>query len=55
MPRDAERLHQALWLRNLDLAQRCLEHPFVQGLAEGTLDPGAFRRYVAQDAAVHCS
>ena len=43
-------LHESLWRQNLDLAQACLEHPFVGGLADGTLDKQAFRRYVAQDA-----
>ena len=43
-------LHQTLWEANADLAQACLEQPFVQGLADGSLDAGAFRRYVAQDA-----
>ncbi|MHC4470624.1 MAG: TenA family protein [Planctomycetota bacterium] len=28
----------------------CLAHPFVEGLADGSLDPEVFRRYVAQDA-----
>lgn len=27
-----------LWQANLDLAQACLEHPFVQGIANGTLE-----------------
>jgi len=43
-------LHEQLWQNNLVLAQRCLEHPFVRGLADGTLPVDAFRRYVAQDA-----
>ena len=43
-------LHDTLWNENAELARRCLEHPFVQGLADGTLDRDAFRRYVAQDA-----
>ena len=43
-------LHESLWKGNVDLAERCLEHPFVRGLADGTLDREAFRRYVAQDA-----
>ena len=43
-------LHESLWKGNVDLAERCLEHPFVRGLADGTLDQEAFRRYVAQDA-----
>jgi len=43
-------LHQTLWQANLELAQACLKHPFVQGLASGGLALAAFRRYVAQDA-----
>jgi thiaminase/transcriptional activator TenA len=43
-------LHERLWRRSSDLAQRCLEHPFVRGLADGTLPVEAFRRYIAQDA-----
>lgn len=42
-------LHQRLWDANLDLARDCLEHPFVQGLADGSLPAAAFGRYVAQD------
>ncbi|MCG8586216.1 MAG: thiaminase II [Pirellulales bacterium] len=43
-------LHETLWQENADITQRCLKHPFVQGLADGTLDRNAFRKYVAQDA-----
>ena len=43
-------LHETLWKENADLARRCLDHPFVQGLADGTLAQSAFTRYVAQDA-----
>lgn len=39
-----------LWAGNADLARRTLEHPFVQGLAQGTLPRAAFCGYVAQDA-----
>jgi thiaminase (transcriptional activator TenA) len=39
-----------LWRANRDLAQRCLDHPFVQGLAQGTLPRDCFAAYVAQDA-----
>jgi len=45
-----EMLHKILWQQNTRLAEACLHHPFVRGLADGTLDPEAFRRYVAQDA-----
>ncbi|UCG32932.1 MAG: TenA family protein [Phycisphaerales bacterium] len=39
-----------LWNRNRDLTRACLDHPFVRGLGDGTLDRDAFNRYVAQDA-----
>ncbi len=44
------KLHQTLWAANADLSRAIRRHPFVQGLADGSLDPEAFRRYVAQDA-----
>lgn len=43
-------LHERLWRENLDLARACLEHPFVTGLADGSLPAEAFGRYVGQDA-----
>lgn len=39
-----------LWRRNRDLADACLAHPFVQGIASGELALGCFQVYVAQDA-----
>lgn len=39
-----------LWAENQDLAARAVTHPFVRGLADGTLPGGVFARYVAQDA-----
>jgi thiaminase/transcriptional activator TenA len=48
-------LHESLWRDNTDVAQRCLEHPFVRGLADGTLEGEAFRYYVAQDAFFLCA
>ncbi len=42
-------LSDNLWQRNVDLAQACLAHPFVRGLADRTLDRGAFKCYIAQD------
>lgn len=39
-----------LWQSNQDLAQACLKHPFVEGIADGTLDPAKFAYYVGQDA-----
>ena len=46
----AEPLHRVLWARNADLADACLRSAFVSRLGDGSLDPEAFRRYVAQDA-----
>lgn len=43
-------LHQTLWQANRDLAHASLRQPFVQGLADGSLEAAAFQRYVAQDA-----
>ncbi len=43
-------ISQELWQLNQDLAQACLEHPFVQGIATGTLDRTKFAYYVGQDA-----
>lgn len=43
-------LHQVLWERCAEEAARCLSHPFVRGLADGSLPEEAFRAYVAQDA-----
>ena len=42
-------LHDLLWQLNADISRRCLDHPFVRGLADGTLAGAAFRAYVAQD------
>ncbi len=39
-----------LWHTNKDLVQSCLEHPFVQGIATGTLPQQRFAFYVGQDA-----
>ena len=39
-----------LWRQSRDLADACLEHPFVQGIASGELPLERFRIYVAQDA-----
>ncbi|BBD64736.1 TenA family transcription regulator [Nostoc commune NIES-4072] len=43
-------LSQELWAANQDLAQVCLEHPFVQGIGDGTLEQAKFAYYVGQDA-----
>ena len=39
-----------LWRRNRDLADACLAHPFVRGIASGELARRRFQVYVAQDA-----
>lgn len=39
-----------LWQSNQDLVQASLEHPFVQGIAKGTLERDRFAFYVGQDA-----
>lgn len=43
-------LSQTLWNTNQDPAQACLHHPFVQGIADGSLSPDKFAYYVGQDA-----
>ena len=43
-------ISQQLWSANQDLAQACLEHPFVQGIGDGTLERQKFAYYVGQDA-----
>ena len=50
MTSGAKPLHETLWNQNRDLATACLNHAFVRGLADGTLDGEIFKRYVAQDA-----
>jgi thiaminase (transcriptional activator TenA) len=40
----------ALWQANQDLAEACLTHPFVQGIADGSLPTATFAHYVGQDA-----
>lgn len=39
-----------LWAASAAIARACLEHPFLRGLADGTLPDRSFRHYVAQDA-----
>ncbi len=41
---------QELWKLNRDLAEACLAHSFVQGIASGELSRERFQVYVAQDA-----
>ncbi|CAA9261260.1 MAG: Thiaminase II involved in salvage of thiamin pyrimidine moiety, TenA subgroup with Cys in active site [uncultured Acidimicrobiales bacterium] len=40
-----------LFEANRGIAEACRDHPFVQGIASGRLDPAAFCFYVGQDAA----
>jgi len=39
-----------MWSENADLAAAALAHPFVRGLADGTLPSKQFAGYVAQDS-----
>jgi len=43
-------LSLTLWHASDDLAQACLQHPFVQGIGNGTLLVEKFAYYVGQDA-----
>ncbi|MEH1790766.1 TenA family protein [Nostoc sp.] len=43
-------LSNELWAASQDLAQACLEHPFIQGISDGTLEQVKFAYYVGQDA-----
>jgi thiaminase/transcriptional activator TenA len=43
-------ISHALWEANADLARACLDHPFVRGIADGSLPRERFAAYVGQDA-----
>jgi thiaminase/transcriptional activator TenA len=43
-------LSQELWAQIEEIYAAILEHPFIAGLTDGTLDRDAFRFYVVQDA-----
>ncbi|MCC7062776.1 MAG: hypothetical protein IT456_08235 [Planctomycetes bacterium] len=43
-------LADLFWQNDRDLAAACLAHPFVRGLADGSLPQPRYRDYVAQDA-----
>lgn len=43
-------LSEQLWEQHQDLVQASLNHPFVRGIADGSLDQRCFAFYVAQDA-----
>ena len=47
---NTENLHKVLWNLNIGIANKCLNHTFVQGIKEGSLNEDAFKIYVAQDA-----
>jgi len=40
---------QRLWGDNLDLAEACLAHPFVRGLADGSLSDSRYALFTQQD------
>jgi thiaminase (transcriptional activator TenA) len=42
-------LSARLWAANSDLAQLALTHPFVTGIADGSLPPQRFAAFIAQD------
>ena len=44
------RISRKLWRAHERVARDCLEHPFVRGLADGSLDPGNYRHFISQDA-----
>ena len=43
-------LARTLWEENATLADVALGHPFVRGIADGSLPPERFAAYIAQDA-----
>lgn len=43
-------LSKTLWQANQDLATECLQHPFVRGIGDGSLQKAIFVYYVEQDA-----
>jgi thiaminase (transcriptional activator TenA) len=43
-------LSAALWREADEMASRCLAHPFLRGIADGTLPVDRYRDFVAQDA-----
>lgn len=42
-------LSQRLWEANRDLAEACLDHPFMTGLADGTLSESRYGLFAQQD------
>jgi thiaminase/transcriptional activator TenA len=45
-----ESITQTLWTSITTIYEAILDHPFLRGIADGTLDEKAFRFYVVQDA-----
>lgn len=43
-------LPEKLWSGSAEIADRCLQHPFVRGLADGTLSSERYSTFIAQDA-----
>lgn len=43
-------ISSTLWQANIDLAQACLDNPFVRGIGDGSLPRHKFAYYVGQDA-----
>jgi hypothetical protein len=43
-------ISETLWRDNADLAEAAMRHPFVRGLADGTLLRERFADFIAQDA-----
>jgi len=43
-------LTERLWASIDGIFKHILEHPFMRGLTDGSLDPDVFRFYVVQDA-----
>ncbi len=41
---------QKFWTETIPIADKCLQHPFVRGLADGTLVKSKFVGFIAQDA-----
>ena len=46
----ADTFTDELWVENADMYAAILDHPFLQGMQDGTLDPDIFAFYIVQDA-----
>jgi thiaminase/transcriptional activator TenA len=47
-------ISEKLWRGNQPRVQTCLDHPFVVGMAAGTLSESAYKKYLAQDILFLC-